>query len=193
MKKIILVGAGGHAKSVLEIIKKDNLFNVECIFTLLNKEQNNFIGIKKIQYNKTNLEKILSKVKYAHISFGQITNRKNRENEFIKLKKIGYKFPKIISRNTNISSDAKVGNGSIIMKGCIINSGVKIGENCIINSGSIIEHDVQIGDNCHIAPGAIINGSVIIGKNSFIGSGSILKQSIKLKKNSFIQAGKFIA
>lgn len=192
MKKIILVGAGGHAKSVLEIIKKDKVFDVEYIFTL-KKEKTNFTGIKKIQYSKLNLEKFFFKVKHAHISFGQITNRNNRENEFIKLKKIGYKFPKILSRDAIISSDTDIGNGTIIMKGCIINSGVKIGENCIINSGSIIEHDVQIGNNCHIAPGAILNGSVIIGKNSFIGSGSILKQSIKLKKNSFIQAGKFIS
>lgn len=78
MKKIILLGGGGHAKSVLEIIKKDKVYDVEYILTL-KKEKTNFTGIKKILYSKLNLEKIFFKVKHAHISFGQITNREKEK------------------------------------------------------------------------------------------------------------------
>ena len=188
MKKIVLVGAGGHSKSVIEVIKERR--NFEIIY-ILSKEKQKKNKIYKT-YSIDNLKKILKISKNIHIAFGQIRNNSNREKEFLKLKKMGFKFPAIISKNAIVSKNIKIGEGSIILSGCVINTGTIIGKNSIINSGAIIEHDTVIGDHCHIAPGAILNGSVKVKNNCFIGSGSIIKQSVVIKNKSFIQAGKFI-
>ena len=190
MKNIILIGDGGHANSVIEILKNNRQYRPKYKITNIKrkKNKNNIIF-----YSSKNLQKLINKSKYAHIAFGQITNLKKREQEFIKLSKIGFKFPKIISKFSIISKSTSIGDGTIIMNGVKVNSLSKIGLNNIINTGVIIEHDVIIGNHCHIAPGAIINGGVKIGNNCFIGSGAIIKQGTIIKNKKFIQAGKFFS
>ena len=190
MKNIILIGAGGHAKSCIEIISF--LKNYKISYILDQKLGDSFCGYKKILYNKKNLIHVLKKTKHAFISFGQIKDQKSREKVFIELKDLGYKFPTLKAKSAYISKKTEILNGTIIMNKCIINTNSTIGYNNIINTGSIIEHEVSIGNHNHIAPGAIINGGVKIGNNCFIGSGSIIKQGIKIKSNSFIQAGKIL-
>ena len=190
MKKIILIGAGGHSKSCIEVINQTKKYKIEFI---LDKESEGiFLGYKKIKYNKEILAKLQKKIKYACICFGQIKNKIAREKTFEDLRDIGFQFPSIKSKSAYISKTSQVLGGTIVMNGCVINIDVKIGYNNIINTGSIIEHDVSIGNHDHIAPGVIINGGAEIGNNCFIGSGSIIKQGIKIKSNSFIQAGKII-
>ncbi|MBD1134918.1 acetyltransferase [Pelagibacterales bacterium SAG-MED47] len=190
MKKIILIGAGGHARSCIDIITNTKKYKIEYLFE--KKESKNLISYKKLVYNKENLSRIKKKIQLAFICFGQIKNRVGRQNVYEELKKIGFNFPVIISKSSYVSKNSKILGGTIIMHKTVINSNVKIGHNNIINTGSIIEHDVSVGNHNHIAPGAIVNGGVTIGNNCFIGSGSVIKQGLNIKDNSFIQAGKII-
>ena len=190
MKKIILIGAGGHANSCIDVIIDTKKFKIICL--LEKKIGKSLIKYKKLVYNKKNLLTIKKNVDYAFVCFGQIKNKLSRQKVFESLNNKGFKFPVIISKSSYVSKNSKILDGSIIMQKSIINSNVKIGYNNIINTGSIIEHDVSIGNHNHIAPGAIINGGVTIGNNCFIGSGSIIKQGLNIKNNSFIQAGKVV-
>tara|TARA_B100000035_G_C21024716_1_gene565665 strand:- start:1807 stop:2388 length:582 start_codon:yes stop_codon:yes gene_type:complete len=190
MKKIILIGAGGHAKSCIDIIT--DLKKYKISYLLEKKKSKHFTEYNKMNYNERNLLKIRKKIQLALVAFGQIKDKSKRENVFNQLKKIGFKLPVIISKTSYVSKKSKILEGTIIMHKSIINTNVKIGYNNIINTGSIIEHDVSIGNHNHIAPGAIINGGVLIGNNCFIGSGSIIKQGLKIKNNSFIQAGEVV-
>jgi sugar O-acyltransferase (sialic acid O-acetyltransferase NeuD family) len=190
MKKIILIGGGGHANSCIDIIKRLNKFKI--VYILEEKISNNLKNFKKVTYNKKNLLKINQKVKNAFICFGQIKNKKSRQRVFDELQNLKYNFPIIKSDTAYISKDSTILDGTIIMHRSVINSNVRIGLNNIINTGAIIEHDVTIGNHNHIAPGSIINGGVQIGNNCFIGSGAVIKQRIKIKDNSFVQAGKII-
>ena len=130
--------------------------------------------------------KIFKKIKYAHISIGQMNDLELRKNLFSKLINIGFEIPKIISKKSIISKkNVKIGKGTIVMNNVTINSNTIIGENCIINTGSIIEHDCFIDSHTHIGPGSILNGGVNIGKQCFIGSGSVVRQKVKIKNKSF--------
>tara|TARA_Y100000389_G_C17433848_1_gene504315 strand:- start:1114 stop:1698 length:585 start_codon:yes stop_codon:yes gene_type:complete len=190
MKKIILIGAGGHAKSCIDVIESTKQYKIQCL--LEKKIGNELFRYQKIIYDKKNLTEIRKKIKFAFISFGQITKKYDRQKTYNDLKNLGYKLPIIKSKTAYVSKTANILDGSIIMHRSVINTDVKIGYNNIINTGSIIEHDVSIGNHNHIAPGAVINGGVKIGNNCFIGSGSIIRQGIVIKNNSFIQAGKVI-
>jgi sugar O-acyltransferase (sialic acid O-acetyltransferase NeuD family) len=183
--KIIIVGAGGHAKSVLDVIETTRKFKN---FLFLDDQKvgekiNKYLIQSESKYKKN----LLNFSKNLIIGVGMINDLKIREKLFIKFKKKGFNFPVIISPYSYVSKKAKIGEGSIIMHGALVNSGAIIGKNCIINSKAIIEHDCRINDNCHIATGAIINGETIVGRNSFIGSNSTLRNNIKIKKFSFIK------
>ena len=189
MKKIILIGAGGHCNSCIDVIELEKKYKI--IGLVDNKKK-----IKNLKYkilgNDKNLNFLLTKYKFAHISIGQIKNVKKREEIFLNLKKIGFKIPSIISPLAYVSPKAKIGEGTIVMHGAIINRGAVIGKNCIVNTKALIEHDTFVGDNCHVSTRSTLNGGVILGNNSFIGSHAILKQNIKVGKNCFINANLFV-
>ncbi len=188
MKNLILIGAGGHCVSCIDVIEKENKFK---IFGLIDKKQfkNPYY---KIVGNDKDLKKIFSKVQNALITLGQIEQFHLRKKLFSEAKKIGFKFPTIISPLAYVSKKAFVDEGTIVMHGAIINAGAKIGKNCIINSKALVEHDAKIGNNSHVSTRSTLNGGAIVGNNCFIGSHSVVKQNIKIENNSFVNANLFI-
>jgi len=189
MKKIILIGAGGHCASCIDVIEMQRKFK---IVGLIDNKKKNFLLNYKIIGNDKELKKFSRKIQYALITTGCIKNSKIRENLFKKISNYGFKFPVIISPLSYVSKHASIGEGTIVMHGSVINAGAKIGKNCIINSKSLIEHDVVIEDYCHISTRSTVNGGVIIKKNSFVGSCSVIKQNLKIGKNCFINANLFL-
>ena len=189
MKKILLIGAGGHSKSCIDVIELQKKYRI--VGLIANKKEKEIFGYKDL--GKDNLlNKLSSEISFALVTVGQIENYKIREKLFKKASNLGFKFPQIISPIAYVSKHAKIGNGTIIMHGAVVNAGAKVGKNCIINSKSLIEHDVQVGDNCHISTRATLNGGVIIKKNSFIGSSSVIRQNITIGEKCFINSNIFI-
>jgi sugar O-acyltransferase (sialic acid O-acetyltransferase NeuD family) len=189
MKKIILVGAGGHCKSCIDVIEKEKKFKIIGIIDNIKK---GFFLKYKILGNDKGLKKYYKKTNYILISVGQIKNFQVRENLFNKIKKIKFKFATVVSPMSYVSKHAFIDEGSIIMHGSIINAGARIGKNCIINTKSLIEHDVTIGDYCHISTETTINGGVLIKKGTFIGSRSIIKNNISIGEGSIVGANLYI-
>ena len=189
MKKIILIGAGGHCASCIDVIEMQRKFK---IVGLIDNKKKNFLLNYKIIGSDKELKKFSKRIQYVLITTGHIKNSKIRENLFKKISNYGFKFPAIISPLSYVSKHASIGEGTIVMHGAIINAGAKIGKNCIINNKTLIEHDVVVEDNCHLSTRSTVNGGVTIKKNSFIGSCSVIKQNIKIGKNCFVNANLFI-
>ena len=188
MKNLILIGAGGHCVSCIDVIEKEKKFKIVGV---LDKKKSRNIKYKILSKDE-NFKKIILKCKNILITLGQIKQTDKRVDLFNKAKKIGFKFPKVISPLAYVSKNAVVGEGSIIMHGAIVNAGAKIGKNCIINTNALIEHDAKIGDHCHVSTRATLNGGVELGKKSFVGSHSVVRQNIKIGQGSFVNANLFI-
>lgn len=183
MKKIIIIGCGGHANSCIEILETEKKFS---ILGLVCESKKKNYSEYKILGNDKKLRFLQKKCKNALIGIGQIKNYKKRYNLFKTLKKEGYNLPTIISKYSLVSKNSKIHEGTIVMKGVIINKNTEIGKNCIINTGAIIEHDVKIGSNSHISTGVILNGGSTVGNNCFIGSGSVINENVKIPSNQII-------
>jgi len=187
MKKIILVGGGGHCKSCIDVIENENKYK---IIGIIDKKKNFLLNYKV--FSQSYLNKRLVKNNYLFVTVGHIKNYKVRVKLFNKLKDLGFKIPSIISPYAYISRHATIGQGTIVMHGATINAGAIIGNNCIINTNSLIEHDVVIGDHTHISTEVTINGGVTIGEKVFIGSRSIIKDNISIGECSIVGAGLYI-
>ena len=188
MKKIILIGAGGHCKSCIDVIENENKYK---IIGVIDKKKKRRILDYKV-FSESYLNKTLIKKNYAFVTVGQIKNYKVRVELFCKLKNLGFKIPSILSPSAYISKHAVIGQGTIIMHGAVVNAGAVIGNNCIINTNSLIEHDVLIGDHTHISTEVTINGGVIIGDKVFIGSRAIIKDNISIENCSIVGASLYI-
>jgi len=191
MKEIILIGGGGHSKSVIDVIEQEGQFKIVGIIDNAELFENNILGYPIIG-NDLDLEDLAKKYPYALVTIGQIKSPKPRKKLFDLAKKAGFILPSIVSPLAYVSKHAFIGNGVVVMHGAIINANVSIGDNCIINSKALIEHDSKVGEHCHISTNITINGGVIIESGCFIGSGAILRESITINKNTFIKAGSIV-
>ena len=176
MKKIILIGAGGQAKSCIDVIHLTKKYKIEGFIDIKKKKK---ILNYKVLGNEQYLKKLNKKSYYLHVSLGFIKSPSKRIKIFSEFRKLNFKFPIIL-------------DGTIIHHNTVINFGAKIGFNCIINTSAIIEHGAKIGNNCHISTRAVINGDVAVQDNTFIGSGSVIREGVKIGKNCFIGMGQIV-
>lgn len=191
-RKIILVGGGGHCKSCIDVIEKENKF---LIAGILDKED--LIGESILGYpilgSDELIEELANKGYNFLITVGQIKSSIVREHIYKSIKKAGGQLPVIISPNAVVSKHANIEEGTIIMHNAMVNAAAKIGKCCILNSASLIEHDCVVGDFCHISTAAIINGSVSIGDSCFIGSNAVINNNINIINDVIIPSGRRVS
>ncbi len=186
MDDILLVGAGGHARSCIDVIEESAKFN---IIGLVDYDEKKSLNGYPVIGNDEDLPILREKCSIAFITVGQIKTALKRKKLFDRLLELNFIIPKIISPRAHLSKTSSIGQGSIVMHDVIINANVKVGKNCILNSKSLIEHDTKIKDHCHISTGAIINGNVYVNSGSFIGSGSVIKNDVTIGKECIIGMG----
>lgn len=190
--KIILVGAGGHCRSCIDVIEQEGRFDVLGIVDKVTGETPNVLGYPVIGGDE-NLPGLKQECNHALVSVGQIESVAVRIRLFRQLKKLGFELPTIISPQAYVSRHATIGEGTVVMHRALVNSNAKVGSNCILNTQCLIEHDAVIGNHVHVSTGAIINGNSSVGDDSFIGSGATVIHEITLPKGSFVRAGRLVA
>lgn len=189
-KKVVIIGAGGHAKVIADIIQKsgDIVYgflddNFEKGTIILNNENLKVIGDLNSRFTlpitKPDLE-----LEFV-IAIGD--NYKRKEIAETKIPNI--KYYTAIHPSAIIGSDTEIAEGSVVMANSIINPSTKIGKHCIINTGAIIEHDNTIENYVHISPNATLCGTVKVGECTHIGAGAIIKNNTNITYNCIIGAG----
>jgi sugar O-acyltransferase (sialic acid O-acetyltransferase NeuD family) len=176
---LLLIGAGGHAKSCVDVIEQENEFQIIGLVGSLNEVGTQVLGYEVLGTDD-DLPELMKFAHFALISVGQIGVNELRSSLFSKILNFGFTTPVITSPLAYVSPHAVVGKGTVVMHHATINAGVSIGSNCIINSQVLVEHDVVVEDHCHIATGATINGGSRVGRSSFVGSGSKIRESINI-------------
>ena len=190
-ENIILIGGGGHCKSVIDVIESIEKYIIIGIIDQKERIGEVILGYKIIG-SDDNIDDLIRTCQNFHITVGHIKSNQTRVKLYNLIKSKGGHFPVIISSNAYVSKHAVINEGTIIMHHAFVNSSAKIGVNCIINTSAVIEHDSEIGNHCHISTGAFINGECKVGENSFIGSNSTLIQSITIGENNLIAAGSVV-
>lgn len=189
--RLILIGAGGHAHACIDVIEQHGGYQIAGLIGMSDEVHDQHFGYAVIGTDD-GLPKLVNTIPYALITLGQIKSPTQRIRLYEQAKKIGFKFPAIVSPNAYVSRHARIGAGAIVMHGAVVNAGANVGENCIINTHALIEHDAVVEDHCHVATGAILNGDVVLRSGSFVGSGSIVKQGIAIGNSCVIGMGLFV-
>lgn len=192
MRKLVLLGAGGHCKSVLDTVLLCGIYD-DIVF--IDNKENIGVSIRgcKIIGTDDDLEKI-SRLRYrdAFVAVGPIKTTAIRRKIYKKLKEIGYRLINVIDPTSNISEDVRLGEGIFVEKKVIIKAGSQIENMAIINSGAIVEHDCVVKEFSHVSIGALLCGNVEIGSDCFIGANATVIQKIHIHSNSMIKAGEVI-
>jgi sugar O-acyltransferase (sialic acid O-acetyltransferase NeuD family) len=188
-KRLILIGGGGHCKSVIDAAESSG-YSILGILDLSENVGKSVCGINIIGTDDAITTYINDAV--FIISAGYVKNPHLRIELYSKVKQAGGIFATIIASTAHVSKYATIGEGTVALHQSCVNAGAQIGDNCIVNTFANIEHDVQIGEHTHISTGAMINGGCIIGKSVFVGSQSAIKHGISIVDNVLIGASSYV-
>ena len=179
-RKVIIIGASGHAKVIADIV----ITSGDRLVGFLDREVGNkdVLGYP-ILGDDSEYKNYLDC--YFIIGIGD-----NKIRERLSKKFNGVKWYTAIHPSAIISVlNVKIGEGAVIMPNATINTSAVIGRHCIINSSAVVEHDDNIGDYCHISVGAKLAGSVSVAAGNFIGMGAVVRDGVKINEASIIGAG----
>ncbi|MDO8343846.1 MAG: acetyltransferase [Cellvibrio sp.] len=188
-KGILIFGASGHAKVVIDIVEKAGLFSV-C--TLADDDpalRGAWVYDYEVMGGKSDL--LANRIKLTQTcSIVAIGNNRIRTELAAWLVSNGSNLcVAIFHPSAQVARGVSVGDGSVVMAGVVINSDTRIGRNVIVNTGAIIDHDCLIGDAAHVAPGATLCGGIEVGERTLIGAGAVLHPNIRIGKDVTIGAG----
>ena len=186
LTKILIIGASGHAKVVIETIKA----NEECCQIVLTDQDSAKVGQQLFADTPIRpLENWENLPLPCHIAIGNNLHRKQLSLEAEKHER---ELFTTIHPVAHVSPSASIGNGCFIAPQAVVGAETQISAGCIINHGAIVDHDCQIGAYSHIAPNATLCGGVEVGQSCLIGAGATLLPGVKVGSYVVIGAGAVI-
>lgn len=189
MERILILGMGGHAKSIVDSIERENKYEIAG-YVINASEDSACVEKYPVLGCDDNLQELfLSGIHNAVVGVGFLGDGDLRNQLYRKLKDIGYELPAICDPSAIIASGVSIGEGTFIGKGAILNADTNIGKMCIVNTGAIIEHDCAIGDFSHVSVGAVLCGGVNVGMNTFVGANATVVQERSIGDRTIIGAG----
>lgn len=191
MKKILLLGGGGHCASVADTLLRTNEYGE--IGIVVNEVMKPLFGVIPVVGCDDDLQKLFEEgYHYAFITLGSIGDTKIREKLYMKISEMDFKVPNIIDPSATVSKNCNIMAGVFIGKNATVNARSIIGECAIINTAAVIEHDCNVGPFVHISPSATLCGQVTVGPSTHIGSGAIVKQGINIGSHSIVGMGSVV-
>lgn len=189
MIKSFLIGAGGHAKVVLDQIDSSQI-SIEGVVDP--KFDTNRLDLWRglPAHSSDQIVMELPRHEFRLINgVGSLPGSSKRQDIFHKFKRMGFEFMQVIHPSAVISPSVRISEGVQIMAGCVVQSDTVLGENVILNTRSSIDHDCVIGAHTHVAPGAVLSGGVRVGKCCHIGTGACVIHNIEIGNGAVLSAG----
>ena len=188
MIQVVGIGAGGHAKVVLDILRLVNAYHVVglldpgCVGESVS-------GVPVLGGDELLPRLRAESVASAFIGVGGVGDNALRVRLFEQVQAAGFTFINAIHPASVLAPSVQLGQGITIMAGAIINPDTRIGDNVIINTGAIVEHDCEIAAHAHISPGAVLCGGVRVGIGAYVGAGATVRQYVTVGERALVGAG----
>lgn len=185
----ILIGAGGHARVVLENLRGRRGLRI-LGFTDSNRSLwgKTIDGVKILGGDERLAAYPPGSVRLIN-GVGAASDSGPRRRVFSALKEQGYSFLALVSPTAAVPSGWKGAEGSQILTRAVVHPGAEIGLNAVVNTAAVVEHDCVIGAHAFIGPGAILCGAAAVGEGAFIGAGAVLLPGVKVGAGAVIGAG----
>ena len=192
MKNILIYGASGHAKMIVDIIQKTNNY-IMTGFVDCYKPINDVVYGHKIIGNLEQIPKLIKELNIEGIVIG-IGENITRMEKYHEIKKIApnLEFVAIVHPTATIAEDVLITEGTVIMANVVINADAKIGRFSILNTASTFGHDCEMDDFSSLASGVTIAGNVKIGFCSAICLGATIIQNLTIGDHTIIGAGSIV-
>ena len=188
-KKLLLIGGGGHCRSVLDSVKAAGEYDTFGVIDVAPDAD----GGAPVIGTDAEIPRLMAEGwTDAVITVGSVGDSFVRRRLYAMARAAGLRLPVIIDPTAVIADGAEIGEGTFIGKRAVVNTGSRIGACAIINSGAIVEHDCEIGDAAHISTGAVLCGQVSVGNGAHIGAGATVRQGIRIGERTVVGIGSVV-
>lgn len=187
MTDILIVGAGGHARVVADLVRLSGTYRI-CGFLDDNapERRGSAYEASTILGGIEALPELRGQVAHAVIAIGDNDARLGVAEQ---LAAHGYSLATLIHPTATVAASAVIGPGTVIMAGAIINAATVIGGNVIINTAATVDHDCRIADGAHIGPGTHLGGHITVGRAALLGVGCAVKPGISIGAGAVVGVG----
>lgn len=185
MSRVAVIGAGGHAKVIIDLLRCGGHEVVACLDAGRVGQVVN--GVPVLGDERDELPRLMEQgVDAAFVALG---DNRLRQKVAASVAALGLHMVAAIGRSAVVSPSARIGRGCAIMEGAVVNADARIGEFAIINTNASIDHDCVVGPYSHVAPGSALAGGVEVGAAVFMGAGTRAIPGVKIMDGAVVGAG----
>lgn len=178
MGPLLVIGAGGHAKVVVEAAKAAGL----TIAAVIGREGDpaEVLGVPVVR-DPSGLD--------ADSFIVAIGDDAARATVFAEWAESGLAAASVVHPSAVVADGVEIGEGTLLAAGVVVNVGARIGRDVILNTGCTVDHDCVIGDHAHIGPGVNLCGGVRVGEGALVGVGACAIPLAEVGEWSVVGAG----
>ena len=188
--KVVVVGAGGHARSVLDAISASGEHEAVACTDPRPELRGTLLDGVPVAGDDGELAALLtSGVEGGCLGIGGTGDNSLRARLFAQLVELGFALPCIVHPRAWVASHARLGPGTVIIAGACVGPGAAVGADVIVNSGAVVEHDCRIADHVHVASGAVLSGGVTVEEAAHVGAGAVVLQGVRIGPRAVVGAG----
>ena len=185
---VIVVGGGGHAAVVIEVLRLSGLEVLGVCDPALRGADATVCGVPVLGGDDEILARPAGEVRLVN-AVGSTRSTAARAAVFERFQDHGYEFATILHPGAILSGTAELGEGAQLMAGAVVQARSSLGPNVLINTGASVDHDCRVATHVHVAPGATLSGGVVVERGVHIGTGATVVQSVTIGRDSLIAAG----
>lgn len=192
-KRVVGLGAGGHAKVIVDIL---SFYDDLQVVALTNADPLTvgglIFGVPILGSDDILPELRKEGISAAFIGVGSVGDCRLRRKLFLYASELGFEMINAIHPTATVAGSVRLGRGVVIMAHAVVNPDTQIGDNVIVNTGAQIDHDCRIADHVHVAPGACLSGDVHLAECVHVGVGATISQGIRVGEGALVGAGSVV-
>lgn len=182
---LLVIGASGHARVLIDIAEKQGRYRVVGLLD----DRTKLHGTQVMGYPVLGGRDLLGGADLPAHAIVAIGTAGPRSAWQAHLEEHGFQLAVLVHPAAQIGREVQLGAGTVVMAGAVVNSGTRIGRGAIVNTGASIDHDCEIAAFVHVAPGARLAGGVRVGERAHIGIGSCVIQCLQIGADATVGAG----
>jgi len=192
--QVVGIGAGGHAKVVIEILRLAGEYEVAGLLDPRGELWGrSVLGVPVLGGDEKLLELRDRGISGVFIGTDSVNDRETRAKLFNHALELGFDVINAVHPRAIVSPSAQVGRGLTMMAAAVVNTSALIGDNVILGTGAVVENECMLGNHVHVDTGAILAAGVRAGHSAYIGAGATVCQGVRIGRNATIAAGVIIA
>jgi UDP-perosamine 4-acetyltransferase len=187
MTQVVIIGAGGHGKVVLDILRAAGRYEPIGFVDADTRLAGTTVGGLPVLGPTNVLPRLIQqRVRHAIIAIG---DNRTRHRYMTLLEAEGFALASAIHPTAFVSPTATLGRNVAVGPHASVITEARIGDGTIVNTGAIVEHECEVREAVHVAPGAVLAGRVRVGAFAFVGIGAQVIQCMAVGEGATVGAG----